>query len=61
MAPSLAARISGDKCAFYNCGFIGFQDTVWDEAGRHFFKNSMIEGAVDFIFGDGQSYYQVLN
>ncbi|XP_027936301.1 putative pectinesterase 52 [Vigna unguiculata] len=61
--PSVAARISGDKCAFYNCNFIGFQDTVWDELGRHYFKNCMIEGAVDFIFGDGQSYYQdcVLN
>ena len=56
----MAARISGDKCAFYNCNFIGFQDTVWDELGRHYFKNCMIVGAVDFIFGDGQSYYQVL-
>ncbi|XP_027938161.1 probable pectinesterase 29 isoform X3 [Vigna unguiculata] len=34
--PSLAARISGDKCAFYKC-------------------------AVDFIFGDGQSYYKDLS
>ncbi|XP_017414270.2 putative pectinesterase 52 [Vigna angularis] len=56
--PSLAARIAGDKSAFYNCSFVGFQDTVWDELGRHYFKNCMIEGAVDFIFGDGQSYYQ---
>ncbi|KAK7356160.1 hypothetical protein VNO80_15426 [Phaseolus coccineus] len=62
-APSLAARISGDKCAFFNCGFVGFQDTLWDELGRHYFKDCMIEGAVDFIFGDGQSYYRdcVLN
>ncbi|CAJ1977854.1 unnamed protein product [Sphenostylis stenocarpa] len=61
--PSLAARISGDKCAFYNCNFIGFQDTVWDERGRHYFQNCLFEGAVDFIFGAGQSFYQdcVLN
>ncbi|ESW17001.1 hypothetical protein PHAVU_007G201900, partial [Phaseolus vulgaris] len=62
-APTLAARISGDKSAFFNCGFVGFQDTLWDELGRHYFQGCMIEGAVDFIFGDGQSYYRdcVLN
>ena len=59
-APALAARISGDKSAFFNCGFVGFQDTLWDELGRHYFQGCRIEGAVDFIFGDGQSYYRVL-
>ncbi|XP_068492306.1 probable pectinesterase 66 [Phaseolus vulgaris] len=61
--PALAARISGDKSAFFNCGFVGFQDTLWDELGRHYFQGCTIEGAVDFIFGDGQSYYRdcVLN
>ncbi|TKY52312.1 Pectinesterase protein [Spatholobus suberectus] len=61
--PALAARIYGDKSAFYDCRFIGFQDTLWDVEGRHYFKNCLIEGAVDFIFGNGQSYYEdcVLN
>jgi len=58
--PALAARISGDKSAFFNCGFVGFQDTLWDELGRHYFQGCTIEGAGDFIFGDGQSYYRVL-
>ncbi|RDX79325.1 putative pectinesterase 52, partial [Mucuna pruriens] len=57
-APALAARIYGDKCAFYDCNFIGFQDTLWDVQGRHYFKNCHIKGAVDFIFGNGQSYYE---
>ena len=60
MKPAVAALISGDKSAFYYCGFYGVQDTLWDSAGRHFFYECRIEGAVDFIFGAGQSIYEVV-
>ncbi|RQP01965.1 hypothetical protein POPTR_017G054700v4 [Populus trichocarpa] len=56
--PAVAAMITGDKTAFYQCGFAGVQDTLWDEAGRHYFKRCTIQGAVDFIFGSGQSIYE---
>ncbi|KAK3194304.1 hypothetical protein Dsin_025614 [Dipteronia sinensis] len=55
---ALAARIYGDKSAFYDCAFIGLQDTLWDVQGRHYFKNCYIEGGIDFIFGSGQSIYE---
>ncbi|KAF5462732.1 hypothetical protein F2P56_018715 [Juglans regia] len=55
---AVAARIYGDKSAFYGCGFIGFQDTLWDATGRHYYKNCYIEGGVDFIWGTGQSIYE---
>ncbi|XP_022999575.1 putative pectinesterase 52 [Cucurbita maxima] len=55
---ALAARIYGDKSAFISCGFKGFQDTLWDVKGRHYFKSCYVEGAIDFIFGNGQSVYQ---
>ncbi|EEF33099.1 Pectinesterase-2 precursor, putative [Ricinus communis] len=55
---AVAAKLFGDKSAFYECGFVGFQDTLWDEKGRHYFYNCYIEGAIDFIFGNGQSFYQ---
>ncbi|KAM3268166.1 putative pectinesterase 29 [Capsicum chacoense] len=55
---AVAAMISGDKSTFYRCGFIGVQDTLWDVQGRHYFKLCNIVGAVDFIFGDGQSIYE---
>ncbi|KAH6768375.1 hypothetical protein C2S51_013711 [Perilla frutescens var. frutescens] len=58
MARALAARIQGDKSGFYRCGFFSVQDTLWDDHGRHFFKSCTIQGAVDFIFGAGQSQYQ---
>lgn len=56
---AVAVKISGDRCAFYNCKFLGFQDTVLDDTGRHYFKNCYIEGAVDFICGNGKSVYEV--
>ncbi|KAJ9163992.1 hypothetical protein P3X46_023610 [Hevea brasiliensis] len=56
-AQAVALRISGDKAAFYNCRILGFQDTVCDDRGHHFFKNCYIEGTVDFIFGSGKSLY----
>ncbi|KAE8698070.1 putative pectinesterase 29 [Hibiscus syriacus] len=56
-APAVAALINGDK-SFFRCGFSSVQDTLWDATGRHYFKRCHIEGAVDFIFGNGQSIYE---
>ncbi|GAA0186886.1 hypothetical protein LIER_34174 [Lithospermum erythrorhizon] len=54
---ALAMRIAADKASFYNCKFFGFQDTLCDNFGKHFYKDCYIEGTVDFIFGDGKSIY----
>ncbi|KAL5848591.1 hypothetical protein ACOSQ4_006604 [Xanthoceras sorbifolium] len=56
--PAVAAMVGGDKTSFYRCGFFGVQDTLWDVHGRHYFNHCTIEGAVDFIFGIGQSIYE---
>jgi len=56
-AQAAALRISSDMVAFYNCKFFGFQDTVIDYKGKHFFKDCYIEGTVDFICGNGRSLY----
>lgn len=56
---AVAALIAGDKSTFYRCGFFGFQDTLWDVKGRHYYKLCTIQGAVDFIFGSGQSIFEV--
>ena len=55
----MALRMSGDKAAFYNCKLFGFQDTVCDDRHRHLFKDCLIQGTVDFIFGSGKSLYLV--
>ncbi|GER45792.1 pectin lyase-like superfamily protein, partial [Striga asiatica] len=41
-----------------NLRSLGYQDTLLDDKGRHFFKRCAIEGAVDFIFGAAQSIYE---
>ena len=58
-AQAVALRVSGDKAAFYNCRLIGFQDTLCDDRGRHFFHECYVEGTVDYIFGSGKSLYLV--
>lgn len=58
VTPAVAAMIRGDKSASYKCSFLGFQDTLLDDQGRHYFKNCNIEGAIDFMFGNGQSIYE---
>ncbi|XP_042024894.1 probable pectinesterase 29 isoform X2 [Salvia splendens] len=57
--PAVAARISGDQSAFHECGFLGYQDTLLDDKGKHYFSLCTVEGAVDFIFGNGQSIYEL--
>lgn len=60
MKPALAGLVSGDKTSFYGCAFSGLQDTLLDDNGKHYFKHCTIEGTMDFIFGTGQSIYEVL-
>ncbi|MCO5614159.1 hypothetical protein L7F22_068440 [Adiantum nelumboides] len=55
---AVALRITGDYGAFYNCKFLGHQDTLYDQKGRHYFKSCFIQGSVDFIFGNGRSLYK---
>ena len=54
-----AALLDAEKASFYECGFVGIQDTLTDLTGRHFFDGCYVEGAIDFIWGYGQSLYQV--
>ncbi|TYG90952.1 hypothetical protein ES288_A12G224300v1 [Gossypium darwinii] len=56
-AQAVALRVTSDRSAFYNCKIIGFQDTLCDDRGNHFFKDCHIRGTVDFIFGSGTSLY----
>ena len=50
---ALAIYVAGDKAAFFNCLFLGFQDTIYTHGlGSHqYYSKCYIEGTVDFIFG----------
>lgn len=58
IAQALAIRIDGDRVAFRNCRFLGFQDTILTNRGRHYFEGCSITGAVDFIFGGGTAFFE---
>nr|XP_027115121.1 probable pectinesterase 8 [Coffea arabica] len=57
-AQAVAMRIAGDQAAFWGCGFFGAQDTLHDDRGRHYFKECYIQGSIDFVFGNGKSFYE---
>ncbi len=55
---ALAIYVRGDRAIFNNCRFLGWQDTLRSESGRHYFYNSYVEGSVDFIYGKGTAYFE---
>jgi pectinesterase len=55
---ALAIRIEGDRVAFRNCRFLGWQDTILANRGRHYFTNCFIQGHVDFIFGGATAFFE---
>ncbi|GAB2282505.1 Probable pectinesterase 8 [Dionaea muscipula] len=57
-AQAVAIGVSGDQAAFWGCGFYGAQDTLHDDKGRHYFRDCYIQGSIDFIYGDGRSFYE---
>ena len=54
---AVAIRVDGDRVIFRRCRFLGYQDTVLVNRGRHYFVDSYIEGSVDFIFGAATAYF----
>ncbi|VAH42024.1 unnamed protein product [Triticum turgidum subsp. durum] len=55
---AVALRVSADNAAFVGCRFLGAQDTLYDQSGRHYYKDCYIEGSIDFIFGNALSLYE---
>jgi pectinesterase len=55
---ALALRVDGDRVVFRRCRFLGWQDTILCNRGRHYFEDCHIEGAVDFIFGGGTAFFE---
>lgn len=56
---AVAVWVAGDKSAFKNCRFLGFQDTLYTygRGSRQYYKDCYIEGTVDFIFGSSTAVF----
>ncbi len=57
VSQALALRADGDRLEFRGCRFLGWQDTILVNRGRHYFSDCYIEGSVDFIFGAATTYF----
>lgn len=55
---AVAIRIDADRSAFYNCRFLGRQDTMnFNNAARLYFEDCYAEGTADFICGDAVAVF----
>ena len=49
-----AIAVESNQTEFYNCSFLSSQDTLYtNEGNKIYFKNCVIEGETDYIFGGG--------
>jgi pectinesterase len=55
---ALALRVDGDRAVFRNCRFVGWQDTIFLNRGRHYFEDCYISGHVDFVFGGATAFFE---
>jgi pectinesterase len=57
---AVAVEADGDKDAFFNCRFIGFQDVLFtnNDQARQYYKNCYVEGTTDFIFGSSTVWFE---
>ncbi|MXV14080.1 pectinesterase family protein [Hufsiella ginkgonis] len=57
---ALAIYVGADRARFFNCRFLGFQDTILtNNAGdREYYYNCYIEGTTDFIFGPATALFE---
>nr|GMC77398.1 pectinesterase/pectinesterase inhibitor U1 [Ipomoea batatas] len=49
---AVALRVGSDLSAFYRCGVIAYQDSLYVHSNRQFFVNCYVAGTIDFIFGN---------
>jgi len=56
---AVALYVSADRAAFYNVRVLGWQDTLYSTgSGRQYFRDSYIEGSVDYIFGSATAVFE---
>ncbi|KAK9697377.1 hypothetical protein RND81_08G034100 [Saponaria officinalis] len=53
---AVAARINSNSL-FYRCNFTSYQDTLYAHSLRQFYRECIIQGTVDFIFGNAAAVF----
>ncbi|XP_037433127.1 pectinesterase-like [Triticum dicoccoides] len=55
---AVALRSDSKHSVFYRCEFKGYEDTLLADSNRQFYRECIISGTVDFIYGNAKAVFQ---